>query len=123
MSPRFNGPKYIDKRDRPRLQKQHERVRDLMLDFRWRTLQEISDAVGAPAASVSAQLRHLRKPRFGSYLVELRLRGADDGGLYEYRVTPSKTPQLPLPPTTVDIVCPRCDGRGRVSKRVTLRGL
>jgi hypothetical protein len=39
---------------------------------------------GAPPASVSAQLRHLRKPRFGGFTVEKRyLRD----GLYTYRVT------------------------------------
>ena len=42
---------------------------------------------GDPEASASAQLRHLRKPRFGSHTVEKRNRGAREFGLWEYRLT------------------------------------
>lgn len=55
-----------------------------MADGRWHTLEEISRATGAPAASVSAQLRHLRKPKFGAATVDKRHEG---NGLYRYRVT------------------------------------
>lgn len=41
---------------------------------------------GDPAASVSAQLRHLRKPRFGGFVVEKRPRGDRERGLWEYRL-------------------------------------
>lgn len=84
---RFNGPAYEHAVDAPRLVRQHERIRDLMLDGRWRTLDEIAMATGDPAASVSAQLRHLRKPRFGSHVVDKRARGDRAVGLFEYRVT------------------------------------
>lgn len=87
MSPRFNGSDYVHHIDAPRLGRQHERIKALMLDGQWRTLSEIGAATGDPAASVSAQLRHLRKARFGSHVVEKRARGDRAVGLYEYRVT------------------------------------
>lgn len=82
----FDGPAYEAAVDRERLAGQLERIRDLMLDGRWRTLDEIAAATGAPAASVSAQLRHLRKPRFGAHLVDKRRRGDARSGLWEYHV-------------------------------------
>jgi hypothetical protein len=84
MAPYFDGPQDDAGRD-VRLNNQLVLIRNLMIDCAWRTLQAIADATGAPHASVSAQLRHLRKARFGSYLVERRHCG---GGLYEYRVLP-----------------------------------
>lgn len=83
----FNGPEYSHEQDTNRLTKQHERVKAAMEDGKWRTLGEIAQATGDPEASVSAQLRHLRKPRFGAYIVHRRKRG-DIPGLYEYRVEP-----------------------------------
>lgn len=84
--PEFNGSDYEPGFDHARLSRQHERVRDLMRDGAWRTLAEISDATGDPAASVSAQLRHLRKARFGGWTVEKRPRTDRERGLYEYRL-------------------------------------
>ena len=83
---RFNGDDYVDARDRPRLRGQILRVYDLMRDEGWRTLGEIEGETGDPQASISAQLRHLRKKRFGEHTVEKRHRGDPVGGLYEYRV-------------------------------------
>lgn len=80
--PFFEGP--ADEPDREdRLGKQLDDVRALMLDGAWRTLEQIHNATGHPVASVSAQLRHLRKPRFGSYVVNKRHVGH---GLWEYQV-------------------------------------
>jgi len=90
MSPDFDGPEYRPE-DHGRLSKQHDRIKDLMLDGEWRTLEEIAQATGDPASSVSAQLRHLRKPRFGGYTVERRARGQRDHGLFEYRVMPKQS--------------------------------
>ncbi len=84
--PHFNGSDYDSKKDQARLSKQHERIRDLMVDGHWRTLDEIAQITLDPAASVSAQLRHLRKERFGAYNVEKRRREGHSG-LFEYRVT------------------------------------
>lgn len=86
--PRFDGPDYIPQVDQPRLASQLERIRDLMLDQRWRTLSEVAATTGDHEASISAQLRHLRKPRFGSYRVDKRRRGEVERGLFEYRVRP-----------------------------------
>jgi hypothetical protein len=87
---RFNGPDYSPSLDKERLTDQHFRIRHLMLDGRWRTLGEIEDLLGYPQASISAQLRHLRKPRFGAFIVDKRRRGHGRAGLWEYRVVKRK---------------------------------
>lgn len=89
----FNGPEYDDARDLVRLSHQHERIFELMRDGAWRTLAEISDITGDPPASVSAQLRHLRKPRFGAHLVEREHVGR---GLYRYRLIENICPELTI---------------------------
>lgn len=82
--PRFNGAGYSSDHDDERLTGQIKRVYSLMADGVWRTLQEIADATGDPHASISAQLRHLRKKRFGGFNVEKRPRGNRSHGLWEY---------------------------------------
>lgn len=84
---RFNGADYDPKFDDARLAPQIKRVHDAMIDGFWRTLSEIEALTHDPAASISAQLRHLRKERFGGFLVERRVRGDRVGGLYEYRLS------------------------------------
>lgn len=83
---RFDGPSYSQEHDDVRLVGQILRVFTLMKDGSWRTLDEISRATGDPHASVSAQLRHLRKKRFGGHSVDKRARGDRANGLYEYRL-------------------------------------
>jgi hypothetical protein len=78
------GPVYSAELDGERLRRQHQRIRSLMLDGKWRTLSEISQTLGYPESSVSAQLRHLRKPQFGSYVINKRRRGMT--GLWEYQL-------------------------------------
>jgi len=80
---RFNGSDYIPKRDDVRLSGQLERIWEVMKTGNWKTLTEIAIETGDPEASISAQLRHLRKPRFGSYVVEKKY---VENGLYRYRV-------------------------------------
>jgi hypothetical protein len=82
----FDGECYDPALDQDRLTKQLGRIWALMADERWRSLPAIAAATGDPEASISAQLRHLRKPRFGSYTVERRR----VGNLYEYRVLTRK---------------------------------
>ena len=82
----FAGSDYVPERDDKRLLGQFEKVRALMLDGEWRTLQQIADATGEPPASISAQLRHLRKQRFGGYRVE---KHHVENGLFKYRVDPA----------------------------------
>jgi hypothetical protein len=55
-----------------------------MSDQRWRSLDEISKVTLDPHASISAQLRHMRKVRFGRHTVARRYCG---DGLYQYRLT------------------------------------
>lgn len=83
---RFDGDTYEASLDRERLANQLGRVRRLMSDSRWRTLLEISDATGDPQSSVSARLRDLRKPRFGSLIVNRRRRGEGRRGVFEYQL-------------------------------------
>ena len=84
--PRFNGSDYDYEKDHDRISKQHERVRESMRDGVWRTLGEIAALTGDPESSISAQLRHLRKPRFGTWTVDKRRRGEGRQGLWEYQL-------------------------------------
>lgn len=80
---KFNGPDYLAARDDERLSNQTKRVFDCMKDGQWRTLFEIAEIAEAPQASVSAQLRHLRKDRFGHHTVE---KEHVANGLFKYRL-------------------------------------
>ena len=80
---RFDGSDYVATRDDMRLTGQLLRVWRVVSDGAWRTLEQIATTTGDPEASVSAQLRHLRKPRFGGHTVEKAYVG---NGLYRYRV-------------------------------------
>lgn len=83
MTDRFNGSDYDPARDDVRLTGQLLRVWEAMKGGQWRTLEELARVTGDPAASVSAQLRHLRKPRFGGHTVE---KEHVNNGLFRYRV-------------------------------------
>jgi len=59
----------------------------------WLTLEELAKLTQYPPASISAQLRHLRKQEFGGYQVEKQqrlsgriLQGEDFGTVWEYRL-------------------------------------
>ncbi len=84
--PRFDGPVYVPALDDRRLTGQLLRIFELMRDGQWRTLPEIEEETDDPAASISAQLRHLRKARFGSHRVDKRRRTSATSGLWEYRL-------------------------------------
>jgi hypothetical protein len=92
----FNGPEYDPKFDHVRLTGQIKRIYDLMQDGTWRTLDEIHRGTGDPHASISAQLRHLRKPRFGSHIVDRRARGDRSNGLYEYQLVIPEGQQMEM---------------------------
>jgi hypothetical protein len=83
---RFNGSDYDPEKDNVRLTGQLLRIYDVMKDGTWRTLAEIEAHTGDPQSSISAQLRHLRKPRFGSHIVNKRPRGKRESGLFEYQL-------------------------------------
>ena len=82
------GPVYDEKADSDRIKRQHAMIRSFMLNASsrgiWKSLGEIEEALKYPQASISAQLRHLRKKRFGSYRVLKKRR--DDKGQWEYLV-------------------------------------
>jgi hypothetical protein len=102
LNPRTYGPAFVATLDGARLRRQRDDIAGLMLDGAWRTLAEIENifrarGVSYPQASISAQLRHLRKPVFGWYLVEKRRRGRGCTGLWEYRVSVREIPARPEP--------------------------
>jgi hypothetical protein len=77
--------------------RQREVIRDVMLSAgqcaTWLTLDELAKLTHYPQASISAQLRHLRKARYGGYTVVKRsravnaaLRADGMGTLWEYSV-------------------------------------
>jgi hypothetical protein len=91
--------KKIEKTEVERLPRRRQRdvLCDVMLGARqceaWLTLEELSKLTHYPPASISAQLRHLRKPENGGYVVEKRpralgrvLRGEDFGVVWEYQL-------------------------------------
>jgi hypothetical protein len=75
---------------------QREVLRDVLLSATecgsWLTLRELSQLTQYGEASISAQLRHLRKAKYGSYVVEKRVRrdlvvrDAEHGAIWEYRL-------------------------------------
>ncbi len=79
------------------LRRQRGVIRDVMLSAgqcaTWLTLDELTKLTHYPPASISAQLRHMRKPRFGAYTVVKRCRAVDKamrsegfGAVWEYSV-------------------------------------
>lgn len=77
---------------------QREVLRDVMLSANecgaWLTLAELGAMTRYPETSISAQLRHLKKPQFGNYDLEKRPRtgagvdaGDGHGVEWEYRIT------------------------------------
>jgi len=91
--PHFNGSDYVPTLDFKRLTGQCKRVFDCMSDDKWWTLGEIAQTTEDPEASVSAQLRHLRKDRFGGHTILKRRRGDPKQGLFEYRLIPNYSQQ------------------------------
>jgi hypothetical protein len=75
---------------------QREVLRDVMMSAAecgsWLTLRELSTTTQFGEASISAQLRHLRKPRYGSFVVEKKVRkdaivrDEERGAIWEYRL-------------------------------------
>ena len=83
---RFNGPDYVPEIDDKRLTGQIKGICELMKDGVWRTLAEIEAKTNYPQASISAQLRHLRKEGFGKNTINKRRRGEETQGLFEYQL-------------------------------------
>jgi len=111
MRTRTFGSGFERAKDRGRIPTQMEVIRDVMLsaaecaaqtlprahvqmwdasqistDAGWMTLREIAELTNYGEASISAQLRHLRKPHFGGYVIVKRRRGPVMDGAWEYRI-------------------------------------
>lgn len=80
---RFDGSDYDHERDSERLTMQLTKIYNLMADGVFRTLGQIEKATGEPQASISAQLRNLRKSRMGGHCVNKKYLG---NGLWEYQL-------------------------------------
>lgn len=79
----FDGPAYDHERDWEHLNKQMRAIYSIMKGGEWHTLQDIEDLTGYPQASISAQLRAFRRPKFGGHTVE---RAYVRNGLHKYRL-------------------------------------
>lgn len=100
-SPHFDGPDYSPALDQKRLTGQILRIYNLMKDGVFRTLPEIKASTGDPEASISAQLRHLRKFKFGGHQVNKRRRGEPKNGLFEYQLIVNDTGIVAPPPPII----------------------
>lgn len=105
----FDGSDYSPEFDHTRLTKQIKRVYDCMKDGVWRTVGEIAVAIKRdtgeddPENSIQAQLRNLRKEKYGKFLVVKRSRGDRMKALYEYHLSsPCKLDQPTLTETEHD---------------------
>lgn len=85
--PRFAGSDYDEKVDGPRLAGQILRIRECMEGAGYLTLYQIELSTGDPQASISAQIRNLRKTANGGHTVDKRRRGKPGAGCWEYRFT------------------------------------
>lgn len=83
--PEFDGDDYQSDRDKPRLTGQIKDVITFMRDGLWHSVTQIAATTQHPEPSVSAQLRNLRKDRFGGHTIERKYAG---GGLYLFRLVP-----------------------------------
>ena len=79
----FDGSDYVHERDSVRLTGQLKRIYEQIKDGEWYTLNAIAEGTEDPPASVSAQLRNLRKERFGGHIIEKKHL---NNGLYIYRL-------------------------------------
>jgi hypothetical protein len=79
----FAGSDYDKERDYRRLASQFKSIFNLMSDGNWRTLNQIAQSTGYPAASISAQLRHARKEKNGGHTVNKKHLGE---GLFSYQL-------------------------------------
>jgi hypothetical protein len=84
LSPDFDGRTYEPALDHKRLTGQLGRVYETISDGIWRSLGELAMQADGTEASVSARLRDLRKPRFGSHTIDRRRVGTS--GLFQYRL-------------------------------------
>jgi hypothetical protein len=78
----FSGPH--EPEDVPRFGAQLAAVRDFMASGEWVTLTQIAAAAKCTTQSASARVRDMRKPRWGSHVVERRK--IPTTNVYQYRL-------------------------------------
>lgn len=83
LADQFDGATYVPVRDQARLSGQLDSVRKVLADKQWHTLNEIASKVRGSEAGVSARIRDLRKPKFGSHVID---RQHVSGGVWRYRM-------------------------------------
>ena len=84
----FDGDDIVQERDKPRLTRRLSLIYNYMKDGCWCDVREVAGYLAANGmwsseTSVSANIRNLRKDKFGGYTVE-RVHIA--GGYYRYRL-------------------------------------
>ena len=84
---KFQGSHYNPADDEQRLTRQIGRVYAAINKADWLSLSEIADLTGDPEASISAQLRNLRKAEHGSHTIKVKRRGDRSSGLFEYKLS------------------------------------
>jgi hypothetical protein len=83
---------------------QREVLRDVMMSAAqcgtWLTLRELARMTNYGETSISAQLRHLRKERYGAFVIDKQVRKGGDGhsieghgAIWEYRLRGVWRPQ------------------------------
>ena len=90
MSDLFDGSDIEPENDNVRLTGQLQKIFKLMSTGKWYTLSEVENLTGYTTASISAQLRNLRKKHLGSHTINKRRKGDRKSGLFEYQLIPSK---------------------------------
>jgi hypothetical protein len=101
VSTRAGSARRANRESRAKAISQREVLRDVMLSAgscnTWLTLRELSRITRYGEASISAQLRHLRKRKHGGFVIEKRARVAGAAGRWphqpkwEYRLGGSRT--------------------------------
>lgn len=82
-APHFDGQTYDPKADHQRLFAQLLRVKAVLADGEWHSLDAVAARARCPQQSASARMRDLRKTKFGAHIIEKRCIGR---GLWLYRM-------------------------------------
>jgi transcriptional antiterminator len=86
-SAEFDGDDYDSDRDKERLTKQRDKIRMYMEGRNYLTVKEVAEVLNYPENSVSAQMRNLRKEKFGGRIVHREYFG---NGLYKFKLMPKE---------------------------------
>lgn len=79
----FDGESYEPGQDHKRLRAQLVKLKTIMSDGGWHTLDELALELGCKEQSASARIRDLRKSKYGAHVVK---RERIEGGLFRYQL-------------------------------------